>query len=172
MWTGYSGRLQSKWASMRKLYGIIGVLWGLVGTFTLLIFAIYRLSFIALDAFSYDFFWYHWLVLIGNTLFMAHSEGYRGFQLNFSPRVAARLKSLFEFPTFLHVITAPFYCIGMWLIFPDDRINYRNSYSCLPHTVYAATMAWDYRCRYRRGTFLGCCDLIHFLHHGIYLKAL
>jgi len=116
MWTGYSRRIQSKWISMRKLYGVIGVLWGLMGIFTLLIFAIYRLSSIALDAFSYDFFWYHWLVLIGNTLFMAHSEGYRGFQLNFSPRVAARLKSLFEFPTFLHVITAPFYCIGYYHI--------------------------------------------------------
>ena len=107
---------------MRKLSGIIGVIWGLGGTFTLLIFAIYRLSIIALDAFSYDFFWYHWLVLIGNTIFMAHSEGYRGFQLNFSPRVAARGKSLFEHPTLLHVITAPFFCIGYYHIKRSKQI--------------------------------------------------
>ena len=107
---------------MHKIMSIIGVIWGLSGIFGLLTFAIYRLSFISRDAFSYDFFWYHWLILVGNILFMAHSEGYRGFQLNFSPRVAARAKYLFDHPNLFHVLTAPFFCIGYYHIKRSKQI--------------------------------------------------
>ncbi len=108
-------------SSMHRLLGVIGVIWGLVGTFGILISAIYRLSFIMVDAFNYDFFWYHWLVLIITIPLMAHSEGYRGFQLNFSPRVAARTKYLFNHPRLLHVITAPIFCIGYYHINPSKQ---------------------------------------------------
>lgn len=65
-----------------------------------------------MDAFSFEFRWYHWLVLIGNTLFMAYSEGYKGFQLGFAPRIAARARHLVDHPRLLHVLLAPLFCMG------------------------------------------------------------
>lgn len=101
---------------MRKMMGIIGVVWGVTGVYTLLLFAIYRLSLITWDALSYELYWYHWAVLTLNIIFMAHSEGYRGFQQNFSPRVAARGKYLYKNPVPIHVLTAPLFCIGYYHI--------------------------------------------------------
>ena len=95
-----------------SLLGRLGSIWGVVGVSLLLSFAVYRLSIIAIDAFSYDFEWYHLLVFIGNSLFMAHSEGYKGFQKGFSPRVAARARYILNNPRLLHVVTAPFFCMG------------------------------------------------------------
>ena len=43
---------------------------------------------------------------------MAYSEGYRGFQSGFSPRIAARCKYLRHHPNAVHVFLAPLFCIG------------------------------------------------------------
>lgn len=92
--------------------GLLGAIWGLVGVSALLGFAIFRLTPIALDSFSFDYQWYHWLILIANLVFMAYAEGYRGFQTSYSPRVAARLKHLSAVPRPLHVLLAPLFCMG------------------------------------------------------------
>ena len=70
--------------------GTFGVVWGLVGIMVLLSFAIIRLAGIAIDAMAYPFTDLQWMVLIANTVFMAHAEGYRGFQKSFSPREIGR----------------------------------------------------------------------------------
>jgi hypothetical protein len=92
--------------------GTFGAIWGLVGVFLLLGSAVYRLSFLAINAFSFDFSWYHWLFLMLIVLLMGYAEGYRGFQQRFSPRVAARAKYLREHPRGLHVVLGPFFCMG------------------------------------------------------------
>ncbi len=74
--------------------------------------AVYRLSHLAIDAFAFDFLWYHWLSLALISAFMGYAEGFRGFQQRFSPRVAARAKYLKEHPRRLHVALGPFFCIG------------------------------------------------------------
>ena len=56
--------------------------------------AVYRLTPIALDALSSPLEWRHWTVLAAVLFFMAYAEGYRAFQLGFSPRVAARARYL------------------------------------------------------------------------------
>ena len=94
------------------LAGLVGAYWGVIGVCLLLMFAAYRLTVIALDSFSFSFLWYHWLILVVNILFMAHSEGYRGFQKGFSPRVAARARYLKFNPNTLHVMLAPLFCMG------------------------------------------------------------
>jgi hypothetical protein len=91
-----------------------GALWGIVGVLMLLGSAVYRLSFLALDAFSYDFFWYHWVSFALIMLFMAYAEGFRAFQQGFSPRVAARAKYLRDNPRVAHVILAPLFCMGFF----------------------------------------------------------
>jgi hypothetical protein len=92
--------------------GAAGAIWGLTGVFLLLGSAVYRLSPLAAAAFSHDLSWYHWISLALVVLFMAYAEGYRGFQQRFSPRVAARAKYLREHPRALHVLLAPFFCMG------------------------------------------------------------
>ena len=86
--------------------------WGIAGVFTILAYAIVRLTPIALEALQSSLSWYHWLAMISNVLFMAYSEGYRGFQCSFSPRVAARAASLRDHPTPIRVLLAPLYCAG------------------------------------------------------------
>lgn len=92
--------------------GVIGATWGVLGVLFILVFAVVRLTPVAVEAVSMDLRWYHWVVLIGNTLFMMYSEGYRGFQTAFSPRVAARARYLLHRPSFKSVLLAPFFCIG------------------------------------------------------------
>lgn len=92
--------------------GVVGAVWGLAGVSLLLGSAICRLLPLAMESFSYHLLWYHWITLVCVVLFMAYSEGYRAFQKGFSPRVAARARYLKDHPRLLHVLCAPFFCMG------------------------------------------------------------
>ena len=94
--------------------GMFGALWGLTGVFLLVGGAVFRLGPLAIDAFSYDWQWYHGIVFVLFVLFMLYSEGYRGFQRAFAPRVAARALYLREHPDVLHVLFAPFFCMAFF----------------------------------------------------------
>lgn len=94
------------------LWGWLGALWGLGGVLLLLGFAIYRLTPLAVEALKSPLTAIQWVALVAFTIFMAHSEGYRGFQKAFSPRVAARAKHLRDEPTFIRVLLAPFFCMA------------------------------------------------------------
>jgi hypothetical protein len=95
-----------------KIIGKIGAIWGLAGVFALIGSAVYRLSIIAVNAFSYQFLWYHWTCLTLLIYFMAYAEGFRAFQQGFSPRVAARAKYLNDHPVLLHSLLAPLFCMA------------------------------------------------------------
>ena len=45
---------------------------------------------------------------------MAYSEGYKGFQKSFSPRVVARARYLQNNPRPVHVLIAPLFCMGFF----------------------------------------------------------
>lgn len=94
-----------------NLFGWAGAIWGLGGVIVMLSYAVIRLSAIALEALAMPLDWHHWLLLIGNTLFMAYSEGYRGFQKGFSPKVVGRARNLLNSPRPLPVMLAPLYCM-------------------------------------------------------------
>lgn len=94
--------------------GTIGTLWGVVGAVTLLSFALSRMTWPMLEAFSGDHtlgLW-HYIVAGVWTLFMAYSEGYKGFQKGYSPRVASRALYLRDRCTWLRLILAPLFCLG------------------------------------------------------------
>ena len=90
----------------------VGAYWGIAGVLLLLGSAIYRLTPLAIDAFSYDWAWYHWLSFGLLIFFMAYAEGYRAFQQGFSPRVAARARYLRNHRNMLHTILAPLFCMA------------------------------------------------------------
>ena len=94
------------------MLGVVGAFWGISGVLALLVYAIVRLSPYAMETLSLPMEWYHWLALVINTLFMAHAEGYRGFQKSFAPRVAARARHLKDNPNLLHVLLSPLFCMG------------------------------------------------------------
>lgn len=92
--------------------GWFGALWGVLGFSYILFNALSRLGVYAIDTFNYSLSWYQWLILIGWAVFMAISEGYRGFQKAFSPRFAARVRWLRANPKPLYVLLAPIFSMG------------------------------------------------------------
>jgi len=96
------------------MLGTVAAVWGFVGVCLLFGSAIYRLGTMALDMSVQGFAWYHWVALIFSILFMGFAEGYRGFQQNFSPRVAARIRYLSRNVTPMRVILAPIFCMGFF----------------------------------------------------------
>ena len=89
-----------------------GALWAVGGIVGLLLWAVYRLALISIAAFDEPFAWYHWVVLLAIVPFMAWSEGLRGFQLRFSPRVAERAMTVRSQPTVPRVVLAPLFAAG------------------------------------------------------------
>jgi hypothetical protein len=99
---------------MLRFAGHVGVWWGTFGVFGLLIFAIYRLVPKALAAYEGGLSPGQWLLTAVVCVFMAYSEGYRGFQTRFSPRTAARIRYLRDRPNITHSIFAPFFSVGFF----------------------------------------------------------
>ena len=92
------------------------LIWGTGGVALILGRAIIRISEIALEPFADgQLSPIHWAFLILWSVFMAYSEGYRGFQKKFSPRVVARALHLGQNPSLLRVIFAPVICMGLVL---------------------------------------------------------
>lgn len=92
--------------------GVIAAIWGIGGLILLLGFAVYRLTPYAAEAMQMPLNWIQWLLLISNILFMAYSEGYKGFQKSFSPRFAARAKFLLRETTLTRTLLAPLFCMS------------------------------------------------------------
>ncbi|MDC9721013.1 MAG: hypothetical protein PSN46_09860 [Gammaproteobacteria bacterium] len=94
------------------MLGRIGFVWGSIGVIGLLLVSVVRLSNIALEFFLYPAHVWHWVALVVWVMFMAYTEGYKGFQRAFSPRVAARLVWLQKNPKLWLVALAPLYAMG------------------------------------------------------------
>jgi hypothetical protein len=97
-----------------KWVGRLGAVWGVLGISLLLGSAIYRLTLVALDTFTYTLTPLQWAFLLVFLLFMLYFEGYRGFHLSFSPRVAARARYLTDNPHVGHSLLAPVFCMGFF----------------------------------------------------------
>ena len=91
---------------------ITAAMWGFIGVVAFLAYAVFRLSQHSFDVFHYPLSVWQWLLLIANIIFMAYSEGYKGFQKNFSPRVAARVLYLRQHGKGLQLWLAPAFCLG------------------------------------------------------------
>lgn len=94
--------------------GVIASIWGTVGFFALLLIAVTKLSAMAFIAMSQPLSVMQWLILFITCVFMAYSEGYKGFQKSYSPRFAARVRYLASHSSFLQMVLAPFFCMGFF----------------------------------------------------------
>ena len=91
--------------------GVCGAFWGVIGFFALIVSAIVRLFQVSVELLDYEMTLIYTAVLIINCLFMAYSEGYKGFQKNYAPRFAARVKYLSCNATTIEVVLAPLFCM-------------------------------------------------------------
>lgn len=115
----------------------LGACWGYTGFFLLMLFAIVRLAGVSVDAMLYEIKAWHWLLLIANTLFMAYSEGYKGFQKNYSPRLAARALYLSKHGSTKQLLLAPAFCMSF---FDAPRKRIIISYSILGMVIVLVTL--------------------------------
>jgi len=95
-----------------KAFRLIVALWGILGISLSLMKSFPRLTPKITEAFNMEFSPMHWITFIGFTFFMLYFEGYKGFQLKYSPRTAARVKYLRDHPHWLRDIFAPIFCMG------------------------------------------------------------
>lgn len=103
---------------MQKLLGTkignVAALWGVIGACLVLAVAVWRMLGRVIEGFSEPLSAVHYAVLVPWILFMAYSEGYKGFQKSFSPRVASRAIYLRKHSTLLRAILAPVFCMGFF----------------------------------------------------------
>ena len=93
----------------------IALIWGVLGVNLFIGSAIFRLSARVNEAFMhFELSTAQWVGAVLWLIFMLRSEGYKGFQKKFSPRVAARTRYLANNPTILRMILAPFFCMGFF----------------------------------------------------------
>lgn len=92
----------------------VAALWAVVAVLYLLLSATYRLAGHAFALTEEPLTLLHWLALVGNIVFMAYFEGYKGFQLAFSPRFAARVRYIKNHGSTLEMLLAPFFCFGFF----------------------------------------------------------
>lgn len=95
------------------IVGTLGAVWGVAGVVWLLGHAVVRLVPRAWEALSSPLTPVQWAGLVLVVLFMAYTEGYKGFQKAFSPRVVARAVWLRDHPRAWLVLLAPVFCMGM-----------------------------------------------------------
>lgn len=95
---------------------LIGFYWGIGGVIGILFFAVFRLFGKVLEMTEHSLSAFQWLVMLAFVLYMAYAEGYKGFHLNFAPRVVARANCLRHGQNsvkgILPLLLAPLFCMG------------------------------------------------------------
>lgn len=137
MWQAPGVRDEAR--SPGTLAGWLGLAWGLGGVCLLLGSAVVRLTPRALEPLSAGMGPLEWAAFGGSIVFMAYTEGYKGFQLAFSPRVVARALYLRAHPRPLHVVLAPLFCMAL---FHASRVRLIVAWAVLAGVV---TLVWIVR---------------------------
>jgi hypothetical protein len=99
---------------MNRIVGQLGIVWGIVGIVALLSSAIYRLGQRAVAAYEGGLTPVQWTIAAFVCVGMAYAEGYRGFQMRFSPRTASRIRYLRDRPSVLRSLLAPLFAMGFF----------------------------------------------------------
>lgn len=89
------------------------MLWSVGGVVLLLAKALWALTPLALEALRSDLGPAHWAAAAVWVPFMAYTEGYKGFQKRFSPRVVRRAFLLARTRRPLHVLLGPLFAMGL-----------------------------------------------------------
>ncbi|MEM9490724.1 MAG: hypothetical protein AAGC55_16370 [Myxococcota bacterium] len=100
--------------SQRKPVYAVAV-WGILGFCAIMANAIWRLLPLAVEPIrDHSLTTMHVIIYVLWVIFMAYSEGYKGFQKQLSPRMAVRGMYAARNPRPLWVILAPLFCMGLF----------------------------------------------------------
>ncbi len=89
--------------------------WGMMGVAAFILRALLTLTPIALEPIQNgSLSSWHWVLLCGWVVFSVYAEGYRGFHRSFSPRVVGRAMALGDSRSWLRVLFAAPYCMGLF----------------------------------------------------------
>jgi hypothetical protein len=94
--------------------GNVAAIWGVAGACLILGFAVMRMFRQVSEGFAHPLNVSHYAVMVPWLFFMLYSEGYKGFQKGYSPRVAARAYYLRDHATLVRAILAPIFCMGFF----------------------------------------------------------
>jgi len=111
----------SRTATTPRALGVLALLWGAGGFLALLGWALARLGPLVSDSLNLPWNGLHWALFAINLLAMAWFEGYKGFQLNYAPRFAARSEYLFRHASWFQALLAPLVCMG-FIYAPRRRV--------------------------------------------------
>lgn len=157
---------------MGEIVQLLGFTWGIGGVLAMLMFAVYRLTPIALDLTNINLDGWHWLALLFSIVYMAYAEGYQGFHKGFAPRVVVRATYLRNNPRILHVLLAPFFCMGF---LHATRRRLLLSYSLTTMIIGLVIIMKMLPQPWRgivdagvvTGLFLGVCSIVYFLVQSV-----
>jgi len=97
-----------------KLLRMLGSAWAVIGFTLLLGMAIYRLAPHAQEMLAGELTVLHWVLLAVSVIFMGYSEGYKAFQKAYCPRLAARVRYLWNKGTVLQCVLAPLFAMAFF----------------------------------------------------------
>jgi hypothetical protein len=93
----------------------LAAFWGVLGFVAVMAKALWQLTPIALEPLrDHSMTTLQIGLYAGWVVFMAYSEGYKGFQRQLAPRMAARSLYLARYPRPLWVLLAPAFCMGLF----------------------------------------------------------
>jgi len=99
----------------KSALALFPMFWGVLGFAALLANAVYSLTPFAVTPIADGLLsWWQWGLYGLWVFFMAYTEGYKGFQVQMSPRVVARGMHLVEHPKLLHVVLAPLFVMSLF----------------------------------------------------------
>lgn len=103
------------WSLRKSIVRNILGLWGVLQVVSILANALKRLIPIAIQPLvQQDISLVHWIVYGMWCLYMMYAEGYKAFQLKFSPMVVSRAFSLVDKPSIINVLLAGPYSMGLF----------------------------------------------------------
>ncbi|CAJ1454683.1 unnamed protein product [Effrenium voratum] len=112
---GYEGRAGTEGSVQAGERSQAVQVWGVLGVVAYLSYGVFKVVPIVLDGLGSIEETWQWGLLVVTLLFFAYVEGYRGFQLGFSPRVVSRawvVSEETEAAPSWHKVLAPAFCIG------------------------------------------------------------
>lgn len=107
--------IEEKWSMRQNVWrNVLGV-WAVVQVISVLANALKRLYPIAIQPFiQKDMLPYQWALYAVWCLYMGYAEGYKAFQLKFSPMVVQRAFLIYQNPNIFNVLLAGPYAMGMF----------------------------------------------------------
>jgi hypothetical protein len=131
--------------------------WAIFGVAAILVQAIWKLLPLAMEPIeNQDLSSIEWVFFVVWLIFMGYTEGYRGFQKAFSPRVVSRAWTLNSSSPKHHIIFAPLYSMGYFYATKKRKIvSWTLTFAIVGIVLFVKLFPYPYRQIVDAGVVLG-----------------